>query len=176
MRLFQPLGQKIKITMGDPLQYLYEILKTKTGDSSFYAQKEISSLYGNLHSLSENERDRAFTLFDLLIPYYEAGFLIQRLSSEWMFAAGFCHGNREYVRVRPMDMPKIQSDQVLNMPAFEINERWHLALPDMDKESRALLFRPSDKYAYLLISQFPELILREMIENTQELLLKGFSL
>jgi hypothetical protein len=151
--------------------------KEQKVDQYFQASSTLCHSLKTLPYLPQEDNTRARTAFSTFRENFEAGLLLHKTDKGWLVIDKFSHGVREEVPYFLVELPKMTSLQVLRIHPnyFTASQNNKLQLPYFSKEANALLFKPCDSYAFILFSEFPNVILRYISDEIHEYLLKAFA-
>ncbi|MCB0349180.1 MAG: hypothetical protein KDD37_10100 [Bdellovibrionales bacterium] len=150
--------------------------KEEKVDQYFQASSQLCQSLKTLPYLPQEDRMRAKTAFGTFRENFEAGLLLHKTDKGWLVIDKFSHGVREDAPHFLIDLPEMTTLQVLRIhPNFFAVQNNKLHLPFFSKEANALLFKPCDSYAFILFSEFPNVILRYISDEIHEYLLKAFA-
>jgi hypothetical protein len=145
-------------------------------DKYFQASSQLCHSLKTLPYLPQEDGTRAKSAFGTFRENFEVGILLHKTEKGWLVIDKFCHGVKEEVPYFLMDLPAMSTSQVLRIhPNFFTAKNNKLQMPYFSKEANALLFKPCDSYAFILISEFPNVILRYVSDEIHEYLLKAFA-
>ncbi len=150
--------------------------KEQKVDQYFQASSQLCQSLKTLPYLPQEDGTRAKTAFGTFRENFEAGLLLHKTDKGWLVIDKFSHGVKEDLPYFLVDLPAMTSLQVLRIhPNFFTTQNNKLHLPFFSKEANALLFKPCDSYAFILFSEFPNVILRYISDEIHEYLLKAFA-
>lgn len=149
--------------------------KEKDWDQYFRASHEINEKRNTIRYLNVNEAKRANISFGLLKDNFQAGLLLKKKGDVWQIHEQFCHGEMEEACDYDLKIPECRTNQVLRTKASSFQKIAALNLPYFSEEASALLFKPCEDYAFLLFSEFPEVILKYLSDEVHDFLLKAFT-
>ncbi|MBX2988971.1 MAG: GTP cyclohydrolase [Bdellovibrionaceae bacterium] len=128
--------------------------------------------------LPEDHLDRAIVLFSRLAGLYDAGVLLENHDGLWRPQAFFRDGQARPLRRDPMPslpLPDPGPLTALQAPTEALLRRLGLAELDEKNRRRAFLIKPVPDFAYLLLSDLPDLWLKDHLERTVKSLADGFA-
>lgn len=150
--------------------------KEQKVDQYFQASSKLCQSLKTLPYLPQEDSTRARAAFGTLRENFEAGLLLHKTEKGWLAIDKFTYGVKEEVPYFLLELPKMTTLQVLRIhPNFFASQSNKLQLPYFSKEANALLFKPCDSYAFILVSEFPNVILRYISDDIHEYLLKAFA-
>jgi hypothetical protein len=143
---------------------------------------EVQTGLGQMKALYEgdpNDPNLTMRVLERLTPFYETGFMFQKSEETWLMTDFFWRGqlfhlteedlvaaNKLIGDVTPLQVAKTDAKQVL--------KQLNLEFVRIPKTAQAYLFKPTEKTAYILISDLPDLWSEDHVGQTKDLLNKSF--
>lgn len=144
----------------------------------FEASRDVSLLRDLPHGLPDNHVDRGIVIFSRLAAFYDSGMLLENHDGIWLAQAYFKNGIARPLRrdnVPALSLPQVAPLTVLTTSPGPLLARVGLSELDPRKRARACLIKPVPDFAYLLLSEWPDLWLKDHVERTLTAVASGFA-
>lgn len=144
----------------------------------FEASHESSLVRGLSQGLPDDHIDRAIVVFSRLALVFEAGVLLENNDGAWKPQAFFHKGFTELLRTanKPtIKIPQTSLMTVLKTDSASLLQKLNLRQLDPENKTVCLLIRVTPDFVFLLLSDLPDLWLKEHTENVRRALINGFA-
>lgn len=152
-------------------------VKTDPNAPPFEPRRDRLLIDGLPVGLPEDETDRAVVVFNRLSALFDAGLLLEGRDGKWIPRASFREGTARPWRAEAhaITLPAVTPLQALRTPAAPLLKK--LSATNLDEHDRcaALLVKPVPGFAYVLLSSWPDLWLKEHVEHVLAKLAGGFA-
>lgn len=145
---------------------------------AFEASRDVALVRGLSLALPDDHIDRAIVVFGRLAGLFEAGVLLENHDSQWKAQAIFQNGLARPLRREmsaSMRLPEVGPLTALQTPARSLLAKLELTDLDPSNKRRAILVKPVPDFAYILLSELPDLWLKDHLERTVKALTDGFA-
>lgn len=143
----------------------------------FEASRDPAMVRGISMGLPEDHVDRAIVSFSRLAGLFQAGILLENHDGQWKPHAIFNEGIAR--PLRGDDLPFVKLPQVSPLTALKAPTDPLLAKLGLKELARAgrntFLVKPVPDFAYLLLTDLPDLWLKDHLERTVNALADGFA-
>ena len=129
-------------------------------------------------ALPSDHIDRTIVIFHRLAPFFNAGILMENQDGTWTTKASFQNGQ---VRTIPqglesiLKLPQMKTTDLFSTPAKNILGKLSWKFDSIDQQSTALLLKPSPDFAFVLISELPQLWLKSHSQSIHSALIESYS-
>lgn len=149
-------------------------------DSStpFEASRDAALVRGLSEGLPKDHVDRAIVLFNRLSMHFDSGVLLQNFDGTWKTQAFFENGRSAPVgpgHSKTLVLPKCAPLQALKAPHPKLLNELGLSKLDATGDGTCLLLKPVNDFAYLLISHWPDLWLKDHTEKITAAMVSSFA-
>ncbi len=145
---------------------------------TFEASRDISLIRGISAGMPEDHIDRIVVLFSKMSLFFEAGVMMENQDGTWTAQATFEKSVIETINTQTkhsMRLPHIQTLEILKTSARPILEKLKLKHLDPKNQLQCLLIKISSDFSFLLLSNLPDLWLKEHVENIRHSLQSGIA-
>ncbi len=160
-------------------QFIHKCINILSDNSEknpvFQAKTDLSEVAKNISFKDLAEIKKSAVLLDILSAYYEAGFYLEKDAQNWKIQAQFNMGNIQSCFVKSIQLPSTTSSKVLKTDAVNIINKWNFEIHGLKADAQVILIRPTAGVAFLLFSNFPNIILKDLSEQSLFLLQKAYS-
>lgn len=154
-------------------------LKRDPDAPPFEASRDPSLVDGISLGLPDDHIDRAIILFSRLALLFDGGLLLENHDGRWKPQALFNEGVTRTTASessKGMSLPDMNSLLVLKTSLQPLCEKLGFRqVPFASKSANAYVIRPVADFAYVVVSDLPDLWLKEHLERTSFALSRGFS-
>ena len=141
----------------------------------FEAKKDLQEVVNSISFRDLPEMKKASVLLDIFSAYYEAGFYLEKDARQWKIQAQFNLGNIQTQSYKSIQLPNTTSSRVLKTEAKNLIDKWQFELHGLKSDAQVVLIRPTPGVSFLLFSNFPNMILRDLSEQSLYLVQKAYS-
>lgn len=145
---------------------------------AFEASRDISLVRGLSQALPEDHIDRAIVVFSRLALLFDGGVLLENNDGQWRAQASFYKGATQLVKNNNkavISIPQAPLMSVLKTDSRSMLEKLQMSSLDARNEASCLLVKVSPDFAFLLLSNLPDLWLKDHVENVRRALINGFA-
>lgn len=145
--------------------------------ASFEASRDLSLIRGISQGLPEDHIDRAIIVFSRLALHFEAGVLLENDDGQWRAQASFFRGSTKLIKSKSkpvISIPQTRLMSVLKADATAMLGKLKLENLNPEEKASCLLIKVSPDFAFLLLSNMPDLWLKDHVENIRHALINGF--
>lgn len=145
---------------------------------AFEASRDISLVRGLSQALPEDHIDRAIVVFSRLAMLFDAGVLLENNDGQWRAQASFFKGTTQLVKNNNkavISIPQAPLMSVLKTDSRSMLQKLQMTSLNTNGEASCLLVKVSPDFAFLLLSNLPDLWLKDHVENVRRALINGFA-
>lgn len=146
--------------------------------ATFEASRDLSLIRGISQGLPEDHVDRAIIVFSRLALHFDAGVLLENNDGQWRAQASFLKGSTQLIKNNSKAVISIPSAALMSVLKTDASTMLgKLKLENLNPEGKAscLLIKVSPDFAFLLLSNMPDLWLKDHVENIRRALINGFA-
>lgn len=146
--------------------------------NSFESSRDIALIRGLSQALPEDHIDRAIVIFSRLALHFEGGVLLENQDGKWCSQAMFHRGHVQLLKNqerRFMTLPNCSIMSVLKTSSKNMLQKLSLEHLDAQKKCTCLVLKVTPDFAFVVLSEFADLWLKEHIENIHQALMNGFA-
>lgn len=144
----------------------------------FEAIRDRNALLGISEGLPLDHLMKVACVFSKLSLFFEAGVLLENNDNTWKAQAEFFKGHTRSIKISPrpvIPIPNTNCLTVVRAPARPVLKKLKLERLDLQNKSQALLIKPTHDFAFLLLSELPDLWLIQQAETLTTALNNCFS-
>lgn len=144
----------------------------------FEASRDTSLVRDLSVGLPDDHIDRGIVIFGRLAGLYQAGVLFENHDGQWRAQATFRDGLTKLLsteKAKSLTLPKVAPLTALKADSENLLKKLGLLDLDPGNHCKALLMKPVPDFAYLLLSPWPDLWLKDHVEQTLKSLSDGFA-